>query len=341
MTCSEVALIQKLAAALPRSPLQLNALCESDAELIRLPGTDIVLALTTDGIAEEIAAGLYTDPYLIGWMAVMVNASDLAAVGADPFGILLSETLPPDLDDASLKGLQRGIHDACRGCGLSVFGGDTNFAPTMQIAATALGTLSSGDPLTRLGCSPGEHLYASARLGLGGAFALSRLDTSAPPVSYLPTARIREGKLLRRFASCCMDTSDGVIPTLDELMRLNRVGFQIDVDLPDILHLDALRVVRDAGMPEWLMLAGPHGEFELLFTIPAEIRDEFEATARAAGWSPIRLGSATAEPGLRLGPIDPDATHIRDLFAEVGGDARRFIAELVQYAAELAASASE
>jgi thiamine-monophosphate kinase len=336
MVSSEIALIQKLAKGLPRSRLQLNALCESDAELIRLPGSETVLALTTDGIVEEIAAGLYTDPYLIGWMAVTVNASDLAAVGADPIGVLLSETLRPDLDDAFLRRLQRGIHDACEACGLFVFGGDTNFAPTLQIAATALGTFSNGAPLTRLGCTAGEHLYASARLGLGGAFALSRLDPSAPPVRYLPIARIREGQLLRRFASCCMDTSDGVIPTLDELMRLNRVGFHVDADLHDILHPDALGAAREAGLPEWLTLAGPHGEFELLFTLPDAARDDFDCAAGAAGWIPIRLGAVTPEPGLRLGALDLDATHVRDLFAEVGGDARRFIAELVRYAAELA-----
>ncbi|MGD8867883.1 MAG: AIR synthase related protein, partial [Gemmatimonadales bacterium] len=112
MTSREIVLIERLAGTLPRSPLLLNGLCESDAELIRLPGTDMALALTTDAIAEEIAAGLYNDPYLIGWMVVMVNASDLAAVGAEPLGILLNETLPGVVDPAYVERLQSGIRNA-------------------------------------------------------------------------------------------------------------------------------------------------------------------------------------------------------------------------------------
>lgn len=78
----EVALLERLAGGFARSHLQCNQRHESDAELIRLPGSRSVLALTTDAISEEIESGLYADPYLIGWMTVMVNASDLAAVGA-------------------------------------------------------------------------------------------------------------------------------------------------------------------------------------------------------------------------------------------------------------------
>ena len=94
----ENAYIERLVRELPRSPLQLNRLQEADAELIRLPGTTAVVALKTDAIVEEIETGLYADPWLLGWMAVTVNASDLAAVGAEPVGVLLNETLAPDAE---------------------------------------------------------------------------------------------------------------------------------------------------------------------------------------------------------------------------------------------------
>jgi thiamine-monophosphate kinase len=329
MTSREIALIEKLAGTLPRSPLLLNGLCESDAELIRLPGTDVALAVTTDAIAEEIAAGLYSDPYLIGWMAVMVNASDLAAVGAEPLGILLNETLPADLDPAFIDRLQSGIRDALEACGLHLLGGDTNFSPTMQIAATAVGIVSTGLPLTRLGCAPGDRLYASAPLGIGSAFALSRIDPNAPAISYRPLARIREGRLLRGVASCGMDTSDGVVPTLDELIRLNRLGFRIDAPLADILHPAALEAAARAGLPEWLMLAGPHGEFELLFTVSPDADDRLQAEARTIDWTPIPIGFVTPQPGLWLGSNRLDSTRIRDLYTDVGGDAQRYLAELL------------
>ena len=61
--------------------------------LIQIPGTSLVIAITTDSIVKELKTGLYSDPYTIGWMTVLANASDLAAVGPEPSGILISETL--------------------------------------------------------------------------------------------------------------------------------------------------------------------------------------------------------------------------------------------------------
>ena len=69
----ELALLRRLAAGFRRSPLQLNAHQESDAELVRLPGQAGVLAVTTDSLAEEIESGLYDDPFRIGWMAVLAH----------------------------------------------------------------------------------------------------------------------------------------------------------------------------------------------------------------------------------------------------------------------------
>ena len=340
-------LIERLAGAFPRSPNQLNGLRESDAELIRLPGADALIAITTDAVVEEIEAGLYEDPYLIGWMAVMVNASDLAAVGAEPVGILLIETLKPDEDEFFLAKLQEGIRDACTACNLMVLGGDTNFSSQRQIAGTALGTIRDGRPLTRLGCAPGDRLFASSRLGLGSAFALSQLRPKRHrriKVDYRPLARLSEGQLLRRFASCCMDTSDGVIPTLDELMQLNEVGFIIDRPLHNLLHPTAVRIAARASLPAWTMLAGPHGEFELLFTIPEACSAEFEESARSSGWTPLPIGFVTDEPGLRMefddGLSTVDSSRIRNLFTDGGGDPESYIAELIRLDALLRVQAT-
>ncbi len=336
-TIIENALIQKLAAAFARSPQQLNGLRESDAELLTLPGTGTVLALTTDGIVEEIYAGLYTDPYLIGWMTVTVNASDLAAVGADPIGILLNQTLAPELDDEFLARLQRGIADACEAYGLYVLGGDVNFADRLRMAATAVGTIGDGAPLTRRGCRPGDRLFASGPLGLGSAFALQRLSRNAGfEIAYQPQARLKEGRLLRRFANCGMDTSDGVIPTLDELMRLNQVGFELKGEVEELLHVDAIGAAESAGLPAWMMLAGPHGEFELLFTVSASNSDAFLAEARAASWTPLEMGSVTCDHQLSI-VVDGEARsvrsdRVRNLFLELEGDVEAYIAGLAREA---------
>ncbi|MBP1657895.1 MAG: hypothetical protein H6Q31_2496 [Bacteroidetes bacterium] len=150
----ENAAIASLAESFSRSPRQLNGLQESDAELIRL-NSGTILALTTDAIAEEIASGLYADPWLAGWMAVMVNFSDLAAVGAEPLGILIAETLPAD------------ISDACIACESHVLGGDTNAGRVLHITGTAVGIITSGRPLTRVGIRPDDLIFSTGPLGEG------------------------------------------------------------------------------------------------------------------------------------------------------------------------------
>jgi thiamine-monophosphate kinase len=326
-------LIGRLAAGLPRSPSQVNRLHESDAELVRLPGTDLVLALTTDALAEEIATGLYADPWLIGWMLVTVNASDLAAVGADPLGLLICETLPPEADDAWLAALQHGIADAAIAYELPVLGGDTNAGAAPHLAATAVG-LVRGRPLTRCGARPGDLLFASGPLGAGSAYALARLRDShgGATVPFRPTARLREGALLRDVASACMDTSDGAIATMDELMTRNGVGLRIESPVERWTDPAAGAVAHAAGIPPWLLHAGPHGEFELLFTVPADRVSQLGDVAGTIGWRPIRLGTVTAESGLAVagatGYRPLDATTVRNLFTQCGGDLGRYVREL-------------
>jgi len=330
----EVALLERLAGGFGRSSLQYNQRHESDAELIRLPGTTSVLALTTDAISEEIESGLYTDPYFIGWMTVLVNASDLAAVGAAPIGILLSQTLPSSMADRELEALQRGVRDACSACGLPVLGGDTNFGTRLHMGACAVGLIENGRPLTRRGATAADRLFASGPLGLGGAFAFARLiqPDTAPP-AFQPASRLVEGQVVRRYATCCMDTSDGVLATLDELSRLNGVGFALHA-VEEILHPAAFAAARAAGLPPWFMLAGPHGEFELLFTVPEQAVAAFRAEARGLGWEPQEIGAVRPQPEISIWmngcSARLDTRAIRDAYADAGGDARAYLARLLR-----------
>jgi thiamine-monophosphate kinase len=105
----EYQLIQRLASDFKRSPAQVNPLFGSDSEMVRLQEcADAMIALTTDGIVEEIEQGLYSDPFLVGWMTVIVNLSDLAAVGARAEDVLIQLNLPTGPDESLLSGLRLG-----------------------------------------------------------------------------------------------------------------------------------------------------------------------------------------------------------------------------------------
>jgi len=332
---SENNLISYLTKNFRRSPEQINALQESDAELIRIPGTDSVLAVTTDSIAEEIQSGLYDNLYLAGKMAVLANLSDLSAVGAKPLGLMLNETFNPGTCNGNIDLLQKGISDACLEANTFILGGDTNFSDKTQIGVTAIGIISDKKIITRKGCGPGDNLYSSGKLGSGNAFAFSKLlsDKQNSGFPFNPKCRIEEGQLIRKYASCCMDTSDGVIATLDQLMRINNLGFEVVSEMNDYLNSDVLELCKKNSLPAWLTLAGIHGEFELLFTIPEENTDLFISVANLINWEPVYLGKVTGEPSVILNinivmtPLNTEK--IRNLFSYVNFDIHEYLKELL------------
>lgn len=342
-TGSETAFIDSLISRFAPSPLRRNVPHEADSELVALPGGNLpgdapLLAVTTDTIAEEIETGLYRDPYQIGWMAAMANLSDLAAVGAEPLGLLVSETLPDGFDGDSIDRLQSGIADACASLGTHVLGGDTNAGHAMSITGTAIGLSRGGRQLTRRGCAPGDLLYTSGRLGRGNGFALSVFGSGRRdpfPGGYFPRARIREGMMLRGIATACMDSSDGFFATLDQLGALNGVGFGIRTGWEALLDPASLDVVRSEGLPPWLLLAGCHGEFELVFTVSPSRWRMFREKAASMGWNPVEIGTVTERPGVIL-PVDGEAryfdvSYIRGLSFRRRGGIGEYVEALLDY----------
>ena len=124
--------LTRWAELLPRAPGQVGDVHETDAELVPL-GDGRLLALTVDTVAEEIALGLYREPETAGRIAVTAALSDLAAVGADPIGLLLSVTLPARDAESVQESVARGVAEAARDAGTWVLGGDTNEGATLCV----------------------------------------------------------------------------------------------------------------------------------------------------------------------------------------------------------------
>ena len=261
--------------------------------------------------------------------------SDISAVGASPIGLLLNQTLPHKYPDYQLIELQKGIQDACLAHKTFVLGGDTNYSTQMQMGATALGIITSGSPITRVGCKKGDLLYASKKLGLGNAFAFNQLfPLSDMKVDFFPKARLKEGQCIRQFGSACIDTSDGFFPALCNFIEQNDVGFRLSKDFQSMCHSQALNIAHQAQIPEWIFLAGPHGEFELLFTIPKTNNEAFLSEANAIGWQPILIGEVIPNPAFyytiasQTKQIDP--FEIANLFHKCNGEPEIYLNALLK-----------
>jgi len=341
-------IINDLTKSFNRSPKQLNKVHETDAEIIELENSPYNLAITIDTISEEIKTGLYSDPYQIGWMSVMVNMSDLAAVGASPLGIVISQIFPQKISGEEIKIIQDGINDACKKCETFVLGGDTNFGDELIISGCAIGTVEKGKHLKRIGCKLGDKIYVSGKVGNGNAFAAQKLlfsnhsdsrllgndNVSGREIEFYPEAELEWRNILNKHSSSCIDTSDGVLSSIDQLMRLNNIGFRFRNDWIETLDPTSKHLFTKYNLPLWLLLAGEHGEFELLFSIPQENETEFLKEADRLNLNPVYLADAKSEQNIKIDLYQKDqildSEKIRNLAFEKGFSPSKYLQKLME-----------
>ncbi|MEK6705550.1 MAG: AIR synthase related protein [Bdellovibrionota bacterium] len=317
---------------LSRHPSQVNGLHEADAELLAID-EQTLLASTIDTISEEISSGLYSTPETIGWVAAMASLSDLAAVGAAPLGLLSAVTLPMSASDEFADGIGRGLEGACRRIQTYMLGGDTNRAHCASVTVCAIGTLKADLQLTRVGAKQGDLVFSTGLLGQGAGMAarvlLARDGGRTADCDFRPVARIREAALARPFTTACMDTSDGLIATLDQLSRLNGARIDISAQPASLLCAETKAVSEAMKLPPLTLLSGHHGEFELVFIVLAAKSDEFIRTMQNSGCNPILIGRIETGTGVSVSGRDLPTAKIRNLYEENKGDLQKYVKELI------------
>ena len=203
----------------------------------------------------------------MGFKAVTVNVSDLAAMGAEPLGFLLSIALPKDLDVDSFRQLIDGVLKACDFYEIPLIGGDTNEASEIIISGTALGLADK--PLMKDSYNIGDLIAVTGEVGLAAlGFELDALDNIYVKKALKPKARINEGLDLRDFATSATDITDGLASELYTIKK-DGYGFMIYEDMLNISD-EYKDLANDLGL-DYLDLIFYVGEdFELLFTVSGD-----------------------------------------------------------------------
>lgn len=289
------------------------------------------LVITTDMLVENVHFRLdwIEDFRDLGYKALAVNLSDIAAMGASPRLAFVDLGLQGSERDREVADLYRGMNALGRKFGAVVAGGDISSSPTgMIISVTVIGLAPPGGRpvLKRCAARPGDVLAVTGRLGLAAAGLrvlqrqLLTLDGRPAMVEafHKPQPRVREGRLLVRCGvRAAMDLSDGLLGDLPKLCKLS--GVSAVLDLPRLPIPNSMKW----GFPDWFDLALRGGEdYELLFSAPPHVYQRVERSFRRAGLPrPFRIGEiveAGAEgPQVRirqasgrLEPVDPGAfTH--------------------------------
>ncbi len=274
-----------------------------DAALIR-PGPGMQLAISTDMLVSGTHFVPEADPEALGWKALAVNVSDLAAMGATPRWVVLAASLPAP-DEAWIAAFARGFFACCEAFGIDAIGGDTTRGP-LNLCPTIFGEVPTGQAITRSGGQPGDDLWVSGQPGraaLGLAQLLEGLplhpDHAAACLDALhrPQPRVALGLALRGIASAMLDVSDGLFGDLSHILECSGVGARIDHHALPLAPLEAA-----CGDPERAFRACTRGgdDYELLFSAPPAQRDALLALSARLGLPLHRIGQLEAAPGLRV-----------------------------------------
>jgi len=211
--------------------------------------------------------------FAIGYKAVAVNISDIAAMGATPHSILLALALPERLaNEPWLTEFAKGLFHACQLFGVTLIGGDTTRSDSLILSVSAQGLLDVNTPAVyRSGAQVGDKIYVSGTLG-DAAYALQHPDNAVgielAHRLHMPTPRIQLGSTLAKLGATSMiDISDGLYQDLGHICQQSKVGMRIHLE-----QLPTSKALASTELTERLLCQLTGGDdYELAFTLPAHI----------------------------------------------------------------------
>lgn len=259
--------------------------------------------VTTDLLVEGVHFDLrWLDLSDVGYKALAVNLSDIAAMGgtsAFAFGCL---AVPPGAEASAVDALLDGVAQAAAEAGVILAGGDTVRGPQWAIGFTVLGEMQ-GAPLLRSGARPGDTLWHTGGLGLStlgllrlNAGETEQAENAALSAQRRPQAQLAAGRWLREqgLATACLDTSDSLAQCLLQLADASGTGLLLDFArysfnpkvagfaaaqkawraggergfaIPARYQLDR-RVARYRSLAEFVLASAE--DYQLLFTTPPQ-----------------------------------------------------------------------
>lgn len=247
------------------------------------------------------------DFYHYGRMTILINVSDLSAMGARPLSIVISTVMPEDMFVVDYERFLEGLADASKEWSCPVVGGNIKDGSVFTATGSALGSVKRECLMRRKGAKPGDKICVIGEMGIFWAAVLTRLvpnlclnesqNNILNKALYFPTAKMREGIALAETqrVTACMDSSDGVIACLQELALVNHV----DIVLPATAlkpHPTLSQVAKAAKIDvRKLMLSW--GNWELIFTIPPEALPEVKQIIEHLGTPCTAIGEVCKGDG--------------------------------------------
>ncbi len=278
---NEFDVIRRLSGLLPPAPDEVVVPIGDDCAVVRIG--DRTWAAASDMLIEGRHFKGWAAPEDVGYKAVAVNVSDVAAMGGTPRFVLVSGAAP---DPETALGVFAGVAEACRDFGLYPLGGDTTGADAITIDVAILGELEA-PPVLRSGARPGHLLAVTGELGASAAGLLA-LEESVDGFERLkrrllrPRPRVDAGRAAARLGVGAMiDLSDGLASDVRHVCERSGVGCAVELDRLPVSD-DTRELATSLGRDPGVLAAGGGEDYELLVSAPEQVLGDLAGAVEVA-----------------------------------------------------------
>lgn len=223
---------------------------------------------------------LENDGYSLGWNVAVASLSDIFASGGRPYYIAHSLTISEIWTEDYFDKFTSGLTDLFNYLSITLTSGDICISKHWSYTACVIGKPIKKS-LNRIGCIPGDYIYLSGKVGDGNIMAYLKnfflnlksdsLIKFSPPTHNLD--------IISEYADTCIDTSDGLIKSIEIIMALNDLGAEID----NIQYNEKLfNIIKDDfNYPKILLALAGAGEYQLLFSVKRSKKDTLDKLIKA------------------------------------------------------------
>ncbi len=262
---------------------------DDGAVLIPTPGNELVTVMDT--LVEDVHFPSGSNPADIGYRAVAVNLSDIAAMGATPRWMTLALSLP-SANEEWLELFSEGMFAAAAEYDVALVGGDTTHANQIVATVQITGEVAAGDAILRSGARGGDTVYVTGTVGdaAAGLYGLINGEAVRELANRFarPSARVSYGQSLVGVATAAIDVSDGLFADLGRLLTASGVGAEIDISQ---LPISTALAENFAVERQRSFALGGGDDYELCFTAAGKVPEP--------GVMPLTaIGAVTETPGL-------------------------------------------
>ena len=276
------------------------------------------LLVTTDTLISGVHFPENTSAEDIAYKAIMVNLSDLAAMGATPAWITLAISLP-DIDEDWLQAFSKQFYSVLSKFNISLIGGDTTKGD-LSITIQAMGLCDKDKILRRDMAEPGDKIFVSGELGdasIGLHVVLNDLhdERLSPCIQRLnrPEARVKFAEELVLYSKCAIDVSDGLVADLGHILNASQCGAKISLsEIPLSLAAQYYFQQYNNNLIDWSMLLTQGDDYELCFTVNKDNQSAVEKLANKHRLKLTCIGEITESQELHFINLNGESVDFRE-----------------------------